>query len=109
MLYEVITDTPEFPDTNCCMIIDPEDRLWLFNATDAWQLVANAGFGFRAPNVFDLGTLGNRPGNRFNIPNPDLDSERVVQLDAGFRYTVDRARIELMIYTLDYNDRNNFV
>ena len=78
---------------------------WLFNATDAWQLVANAGFGFRAPNVFDLGTLGNRPGNRFNIPNPDLDSERVVQLDAGFRYTVDRARIELMIYTLDYNDR----
>ena len=78
---------------------------WIFNATDAWQLVVNAGFGFRAPNVFDLGTLGNRPGNRFNIPNPDLDSERVVQLDAGVRYGRDRARFEFMVYTLDYNDR----
>ena len=37
---------------------------WIFNANKNWQIVANAGFGFRAPNVFDLGTLGNRPGNR---------------------------------------------
>ena len=78
---------------------------WIFNASENWQIVANAGFGFRAPNVFDLGTLGNRPGNRFNIPNPELDSERVVQLDAGVRYGDDRARFELMVYTLDYSDR----
>lgn len=78
---------------------------WIFNATESWQLVANAGFGFRAPNVFDLGTLGNRPGNRFNIPNPDLDSERVVQFDAGVRYSGDRARFEAMLYTLEYTDR----
>lgn len=78
---------------------------WIFNATESWQLVANAGFGFRAPNVFDLGTLGDRPGNRFNIPNPDLDSERVVQFDAGVRYGGDRARFELMLYTLNYTDR----
>jgi hypothetical protein len=26
----VMADTPEFPDINCCMIIDPEQRLWLF-------------------------------------------------------------------------------
>jgi outer membrane receptor protein involved in Fe transport len=78
---------------------------WIFNATEDLQLVANAGFGFRAPNVFDLGTLGSRPGNRFNIPNADLDSERVVQLDAGVRYAGDRARFELMIYALDYDDR----
>lgn len=25
----LMADTPEFPDTNCCMIIDPEERLWL--------------------------------------------------------------------------------
>jgi hypothetical protein len=24
-----MADTPEFPDTNCCMIIDPQERLWL--------------------------------------------------------------------------------
>ena len=78
---------------------------WIFNAGENWQILANAGFGFRAPNVFDLGTLGNRPGNRFNIPNPELDSERVVQFDAGVRYSGDRARFELMVYTLDYSDR----
>ena len=25
----LMADTPEFPDTNCCMIIDPKHRLWL--------------------------------------------------------------------------------
>ncbi len=25
----LMADTPEFPDTNCCMIIDPKNRLWL--------------------------------------------------------------------------------
>lgn len=78
---------------------------WIFNATESWQVVANAGFGFRAPNVFDLGTLGNRPGNRFNIPNTSLDSERVVQLDAGVRHRSDSAQFELMIYALQYDDR----
>lgn len=78
---------------------------WIFNANEDWQFVANAGFGFRAPNVFDLGTLGDRPGNRFNIPNPDLDSERVVQFDAGVRYVGARSRFELMLYSLDYSDR----
>jgi outer membrane receptor protein involved in Fe transport len=78
---------------------------WIFNASNAWQVVANAGFGFRAPNVFDLGTLGNRPGNRFNIPNTVLDSERVVQIDAGVRHRTARSQLELMVYALDYEDR----
>ncbi len=25
----VLADSPDLPDTNCCMIIDPKDRLWL--------------------------------------------------------------------------------
>jgi predicted neuraminidase len=32
-----LADTPDFPDTNPCLLIDPQERLWLF-----WQtLVAN--------------------------------------------------------------------
>ncbi len=26
----IMADTPEFPDTNCCMIIDPSGKLWMF-------------------------------------------------------------------------------
>ncbi len=78
---------------------------WIFDATERWQLLANLGLGFRAPNVFDLGTLGNRPGNRFNIPNTTLDSERVAQFDVGVRFRSDRLRLDLMVYTLRYDDR----
>jgi outer membrane receptor protein involved in Fe transport len=81
------------------------DLGWIFDVARRWQLVANVGLGFRAPNVFDLGTFGNRPGNRFNIPNTTLDSERVAQADIGVRYRSDRARVDLMMYSLQYDDR----
>ena len=78
---------------------------WRFDASESWQIVANIGVGFRAPNVFDLGTLGNRPGNRFNILNTSLDSEQVLQGDLGVRYHSDEFRFELMLYALSYDDR----
>ncbi len=81
------------------------DLGWIFNVAERWQLVANVGLGFRAPNVFDLGTFGNRPGNRFNIPNTTLDSERVAQADIGMRFRSDRVRFDLMMFGLRYRDR----
>lgn len=81
------------------------DLGWRFDATPEWQLVANAGFGFRAPNVFDLGTLGSRPGNRFNVPNTTLDSERVIQIDTGVRRRGDSWQLELSVFALQYDDR----
>ena len=78
---------------------------WIFSFSNSWQFAANAGFGFRAPNIFDLGTLGNRPGNRFNIPNADLKEESVRQLDIGLRKHADNIQFELMIYALQYDDR----
>lgn len=78
---------------------------WIVDVGERLQFVVNAGAGFRAPNVFDLGTLGNRPGNRFNVPNTRLDSEQVLQLDAGLRYRGQRAGVDLMLFALDYRDR----
>lgn len=57
----------------------------LVHATREIDLVGNVGRGVRAPNVFDLSTLGPRPGNRFNIPNPDLDVEQILGADIGVR------------------------
>ena len=81
------------------------DLGWLYRLSDEWQLVANIAWGFRAPNVFDLGTLGNRPGNRFNVPNTGLDSEQVLHGDVGIRHLNDRWRLELYAFALEYDER----
>ena len=81
------------------------DTGWVAEINDVWQFTANLGYGFRAPNVFDLGTLGNRPGNRFNIPNPDLESEQVFHGDIGIRYQGERSEFSLSVYNLHYSNR----
>lgn len=75
------------------------------HATDSVRLVANLGQGFRAPNIFDLGTLGDRPGGRFNIPNPQLDSEHVTTFDAGVKFAGIRTDGEFIVYRSSYRDK----
>jgi outer membrane receptor protein involved in Fe transport len=55
--------------------------------------------------VFDLGTFGDRPGNRFNVPNPDLEPEQVTTLDAGWKVLNDRLEGELIGYYSRYHDK----
>jgi hemoglobin/transferrin/lactoferrin receptor protein len=81
------------------------DLGWVYDLSVTWQLVANAGAGFRAPNIADLGTLGSRPGNRFNIPNTSLESEQVIHGDLGVRHQSDRWQFELQLFSLRYTDR----
>jgi hemoglobin/transferrin/lactoferrin receptor protein len=69
------------------------------------RLIANIGRGFRAPNVFDLGTFGSRPGNRFNVPNPNLKPERVTTVDAGFKFANTLTQAELFVFRSRYEDK----
>jgi len=81
------------------------DLGWIYQANDNWQMLANIGVGFRAPNIFDLSALGNRPGNRFNIPNTNLDSEHVLHGDIGIRHRAKSTQFELVLFSLNYDDR----
>lgn len=76
-----------------------------FEVTDDLRLVANLGRGFRAPNIFDLGVFGPRPGNRYSIANPDLEPERVTTLDAGFKYGGERIGAEVIAFRSWYRDK----
>jgi outer membrane receptor protein involved in Fe transport len=69
------------------------------------NLVGNLGRGFRQPNVFDLGTLGSRPGNRFNTPNPNLKPESVWSYDIGLKSTGSRWEAEIFLFYSDYQDK----
>jgi outer membrane receptor protein involved in Fe transport len=69
------------------------------------HVVANLGRGFRPPNVFDLGTLGSRPGNRFNVPNPDLKPETVWSYDVGIKLSTGRWQLEGFAWYADYRDK----
>lgn len=100
-----VKDTPS-TDATSVDASDPSGEIgYIFSASEAWQVLANLGRGFRAPNIFDLGTLGNRPGNRFNIPTASLQSERVVHSDIGVRYGAESLKFEVFLYELRYDDR----
>jgi hemoglobin/transferrin/lactoferrin receptor protein len=72
-------------------IMVPTGNLGLiYHLTQEVNLVTNVGRGFRVPNVFDLSTLGPRPGNRFNLPNPSLAPEQVISVDAGVKVAASR-------------------
>ncbi len=69
------------------------------------RLVMNIGRGFRAPNIFDLGVFGPRPGNRFSSPNPDLAPEYVTSIDAGVKFGGERLSGEVIAFRMNYRDK----
>lgn len=76
---------------------------WAF--AEDWKLAANVGRGFRAPNVFDYSTLGDRPGNRFNEPNTDLGPETVLTGDVGLRFVGATLAADFTVFATRYRDR----
>lgn len=77
-----------------------------FEFAPGWKWIVNAGRGFRAPNLFDLGTLGPRSGStQINVPNPDLKSETLLGADTGLKWESGPATGELVAFRTRYRDR----
>lgn len=102
IMLPATTDSPEAQ-------LSPDDLTGdlrvLYRLHDGLHLVANLGRGFRPPNVFDLGTLGPRPGNRFNVANPSLRPETVWSYDLGLKARRERWEVEAFAFYLDYQDK----
>jgi len=77
----------------------------VYRLTPTVNLVTNFGRGFRVPNVFDLAPLGPRPGNRFNIPNPNLEPEEVYTVDVGVKVNLPRFAGEVFGFYSDYRNK----
>ena len=48
-------------------------------------LNANIGQAFRAPNLNDIARLGQSKGSIYEVPNPDLEPEKVLSFDLGLK------------------------
>ncbi|RYZ51116.1 MAG: TonB-dependent receptor, partial [Sphingobacteriales bacterium] len=68
---------------------------------------ANAGSGFRAPNIAELGSNGKHEGTfRYEIGNSNLKQETSLQFDAGLEYDGKAISLGLNVYS---NRINNYI
>ena len=78
---------------------------WLYHLSDQNKLFANLGRGFRPPNIFDLGQVGDRPGNRFNVINTNVKPETVFTLDFGWKHFGRQWFAEFAVFYSKYYDK----
>jgi outer membrane receptor protein involved in Fe transport len=86
-----------------------DDLTWhagyLYHLDDSNKLFANLGRGFRPPNIFDLGQVGERPGNRFNVINTDVKPETVHTLDLGWKHFGNVYTVDFTVFYSKYKDK----
>lgn len=78
---------------------------WIYHLDDFNSIFSNLGRGFRPPNIFDLGQIGERPGNRFNIINTQIKPETVHTLDFGWKHNSHNWVVDMAVFYSQYNDK----
>jgi iron complex outermembrane receptor protein len=72
-----------------------------------WNVKANIGRGYRAPNISEISSNGVHPGtNIYQIGNPDFKPEFNVQQDLGMTYNSTHLTISADIFN---NDIQNYI
>jgi outer membrane receptor protein involved in Fe transport len=64
----------------------------VYRMTESVHAVANVAQGFRAPNLDDVGKFGAGQGAVFDVPHPDVGSEKTLSIDGGLKFFGSRLR-----------------
>lgn len=76
----------------------------VWNASDHTILFSNISTAFRAPSVTELSAIGTGANKVFRVPNPDVDSEKGINYEAGLRLRFDRWRADVTGFLNDLKD-----
>jgi len=76
----------------------------VYRLSDRINLVGNAGSAYRAPNVVEKYFFGQASGEEFVIPNYDLEPEKSVTFDLGFRINFKRYYASLTFFHNSVHD-----
>ncbi len=102
--YDIDLNSPEIDNDQLSLTDLTWHASWLYKFNDQDRIFANIGRGFRPPNIFDLGQVGERSGNRFNVINPDLEPESVISLDLGYKHAGNGWQAEVVAFVSRYQD-----
>ena len=98
-----MADTPEYPDTNCCLFIDPRGRLWLMWPTilaNTWESalmkyrISNDYFGDGAPNWTANEVMHVTPGPEFGTAITNFARHAEATLDKSSPGAEDGQRLD---------------
>lgn len=102
--YAIDLNSPQIADDQLDLTDLTWHASWLYKLNESDRLFVNIGRGFRPPNIFDLGQVGERPSNRFNVINPNLEPETVLTFDMGWKHAGNGWQAEVVAFVSDYKD-----
>ncbi len=102
--YDIDLNSPQIANDQLSLTDLTWHASWLYKINEADRVFVNIGRGFRPPNIFDLGQVGERSGNRFNIINPNLDPESVLSFDLGYKHAGNGWQAEIVGFVSTYQD-----
>lgn len=75
-----------------------------FQAVKNIFLNANIGQAFRAPNLSDLTKLGESKGNTYEVPNTELEPEKMLSFDTGFKTNFPNFKSDFSVFYAKVTD-----
>jgi len=76
----------------------------IYKVTDRFHINTNIGQAFRAPNLSDLSKFGESKGMTFEVPNPELEPEKMMSYDIGLKGDFSRWQMMFSTYYAQITD-----